>query len=239
MKNKLLSTVRPTSPQSESALKLSLTAAGIVCLVLIMGLYLMSGENKTVTDNEPYPHEELFLVENPSPTISKEDINNLPPKIEVASETTGTVEYVSPDLTPGQIIPRGHLLMHLNNTTQRIQLQRALRNADQAQSRLEYLERIAIKAHQEWSTFQTRRHFDHDPFIHYEPYLIQARLELTEALTHAESARTSLEKTIFRASSASKVLSVNVSPGETVQPGTIMAVLTELEKNNSDSGRTN
>ncbi|MFN2267793.1 MAG: hypothetical protein ABR533_05920 [Desulfonatronovibrio sp.] len=205
--------------------------------MIIIGFNILSDKNKKLTDNIPHSNEELFQTENSSPETLEEDKKILSPKIEVVSVTSGMVEYVSPDLKPGQIIPKGHVLMHLNNTTQKVLLQRALANAAQAQSRLEYLETVAMNAHEEWNKFQTRRYFDPDPLIHYEPYLIQARLELTEALAYADNARINLEKTIFRASSTLKVLSVNVSPGETVQPGTIMAVLTELEKNNSDSGQ--
>lgn len=228
---------RITSPQSNSVLKIVLTAAGIVFIVIIMTINLLTEKNKEFVEDEPILFEGNIDIENSSQETSKENTNTHTPKIEVVSEITGTVEYVSPDLKGGQNIPEGHVLIQLNNTIQKVQLQKALTNVAQAQSRMEYLERSASKAHEEWKKFQTRRYFDPDPLIHYEPYLIQARLELTEALTYAESARTSLEKTIFQASSTSKVLSVNVSPGETVQPGTIMAVLTELEKKNSDNGQ--
>ncbi|RQD61846.1 MAG: hypothetical protein D5R98_06020 [Desulfonatronovibrio sp. MSAO_Bac4] len=230
---------RITSPQSNSVLKIVLPAAGIVFIVLIIGINLLTEKNKEFVDDEPILFEGNIDIENSSQETSKENTNTLPQKVKVFSEITGIVEYVSPELKPGQIIPEGNVLIQLNNTTQKVQLQRALTNADQAQSRLEYLERIAINAHQEWSTFQTRRYFDHDPLIHYEPYIIQARLELEEALAYADNARLNLEKTIFRASSISKIFSVNVSPGERVYPGKIIAVLTKLENNNSNSGQNN
>lgn len=225
---------RITSPRSNSVLKIVLTAAGIVCIMLIIGINLLTEKNKEFVDDEPNFIEEIIDIENSSQEIAKENTSPLPQEVKVVSEITGMVEYVSPDLKPGQSIPEGHVLIQLNNTAQKVQLQRALANLAQAQSRMEYLERSARSAHEEWKKFQTRRYFDPDPLIHYEPYIIQARLELAEAFAYADNARLNLEKTIFRASSTSKVLSVNVSPGQGVQPGTIIAVLTELEQNDSE-----
>lgn len=146
-------------------------------------------------------------------------------EVRIYSEIRGRVVYMSAELVPGAGVSSGHILVRVDDRDYRLALHRALSYRDRTRQEFERLKRHIMAEHEQWKRYQTRRYFDPDPLVVYEPLLSEAKYALESALAAVYQAEINLDRTVVRSPAACKVVSVHTGQGIYVMPGEVLAVM--------------
>ena len=212
-------------------LQIVFPVAMLLTLLIASCLFLLSS-GKTRYSSEATVKVQVMTAErmNMETAIKTSGMVALPERAEIAVETSGLITHVSSKLIQGGVLLKNEILLRLDEHEHLLNLQRASANVARAQMELAGIERIVMTEYHDWNKFQTRKYFEPDPLVLYEPQLNNARNKLADALAIDKMARVNLDRTTVRSPYASRVMSVHAVKGSRVSQGTIVAVLAGIEK---------
>jgi RND family efflux transporter MFP subunit len=146
-------------------------------------------------------------------------------EVSIIPQVSGKVASISPSLVVGGFFKKDETLFEIEDIDYRL----ALEQAESARARAEFdlatIESQARIARTEWEQLNRNDSTPPNPLVLYEPQLRSARAALSSASAQLEQAGINLERTKIKAPFSGRIKSENIDPGQVIQPGSIVAVL--------------
>jgi len=137
--------------------------------------------------------------------------------VEIKSQVSGIVTYVSGKLDLGEFVEAGNVLVKIDKTDYEIALEKSLSALEQAQSNLTLEKGKQSVAKKEWEIMQRRGgdniSEEQKALALRVPQLMSARASVKQAEADVKKARLDLKRTVIRAPFDGIVMAKNVSKG--------------------------
>lgn len=154
-------------------------------------------------------------------------------KTNLVGEVSGKVNYVSPKFETGAFVKKGDVLLKIDNTDYRLQLETARANKISAESNLAQEETRARVAQQEWE-WRERKALDQraKDIALRKPQLKAAAANVKAASLQINSAQQQLAKTVIKAPYDAIISSKQVELGQFISPGVPIGALFSIDAAN-------
>ena len=146
-------------------------------------------------------------------------------QITLQARVSGTVQVIGSKFVPGATFKKGDVLVQLDNTDYRIELQTAQANLAQAQSSLTSEQGNQVVAQSDFDLLGLNVDERERALILRKPQLEAAKATVQSAQASVERAKVNLERTILRAPFDGVVVSREASVGAQVSAATALGVL--------------
>jgi RND family efflux transporter MFP subunit len=146
-------------------------------------------------------------------------------QVTLQARVSGTVQSIGPQFVPGTAFRKGDLLVQLDNTDYRIELQTAQAALAQAQSTLTSEQGNQVVAQSDFDLLGLNVDERERALILRKPQLEAAKASVQSAQAGVERAKVNLERTVLRAPFDGVVVSREASVGGQVSASSILGVL--------------
>jgi RND family efflux transporter MFP subunit len=150
-------------------------------------------------------------------------------EVTLQARVSGTVQNIGPKFVPGASFKKGDVLVQLDNTDYRIELQTAQAALAQAQSTLTSEQGNQVVAQSDFDLLGLNVDERERALILRKPQLEAAKATVQSAQAGVERARVNLERTVLRAPFDGVVVSREASVGAQVSATTALGVLASSE----------
>ena len=150
-------------------------------------------------------------------------------QVTLQARVSGTVQNIGPKFVPGASFKKGDVLVQLDNTDYRIELQTAQAALAQAQSTLTSEQGNQVVAQSDFDLLGLNVDERERALILRKPQLEAAKATVQSAQAGVERARVNLERTVLRAPFDGVVVSREASVGAQVSATTALGVLASSE----------
>ncbi len=220
--------------------KQRLLAVCIIVLILCIGAAVVAYMMKTKPQAKRKPPVKMKILATAMtarPTSLNVEIEALgkvvaAQEIKLQARVAGHVVHLHPDFAPGGIIKKDEVILRLDDTDYRLNLQQKQNTLAQARADLRIEEGNQRVASQEWELingFTDDIDASSKDLALRKPQLDKARAAITVAETEVERAETDLGRTVIRSPFNAIVSEKNVDMGSQVSSASVIASLTGID----------
>lgn len=208
----------------------------LVCLLLLaagvgVAAYFMQNRvaAKKVRRPAQAPLVEVIVPERRDATMRLQAMGTVAPAREVVlkPEISGTVQALSPDLTPGGMVKKGDLLLKLDPRQYQLEVTKSENEVQSAKADLamEQGQQVVAREELKMLTAKEKNLILETDLALRKPQLLQAKVALEKAQAELEQAKLDLSRTEIRAPFNALVTELNVNLGSQVSSGSTLATI--------------
>lgn len=207
---------------------LGVLAVGVLVVVLLM-------LTKPTAGKKPPPKLQTLvstMAVDPITTQARvEVLGRVMParEIKLQARVSGRVVHLHPDFIPGGIVKKGEVLVRLDDTDYKLNLQQKQNNLAQAKADLRIEEGNQFVARQEWALINDQSDdldISSEDLALRKPQLEKVQADVNVAATDLEKAKVDLERTVIRAPFNAVVRDKEIDLGSQVSSQSTIATLT-------------
>jgi RND family efflux transporter MFP subunit len=214
-----------------------------ICIILFIlaagvGVAVVLIKTKPVAQRKSPPKMKVLVdtatVAPTSTRVTVEALGRMVParQITLQARAAGTVKYLHPQFLPGGILRKGEVIVRLDDTDYRLELQRRQNTLQQALADLRLEEGNQAVARQEWEMIKRQSEeldTTSDDLVLRKPQMEKAQADIASARTDVERGEVDLDRTVIKAPFNAVVIEKNIDLGSQVGSQTAIASLVGID----------
>ena len=183
---------------------------------------IVSEKIAPLVTTQTFMHKDIDLIIYAHGTVRPKN------QIEIISEVSGKITYVSPAMTSGEFFSKNNLLAKIDTSNYLVALKEAQAKVASAKVTLAIEESEAKIALLEWQKIYTEQ-TPSSPLLKREPQIEEAKANLALAQAAVDKAALDLKRTQIIAPFDGRVVSESIDNGKFIQSGTAIAFIYSTE----------